>query len=222
MKPASSLISSGDGPPGLSQPGEERAPPTHGVDHQVGIELPAVGRDDAVDVRHARRWPRHRCAAPPPSRPAARRAPACGRQRRRSTASTVGRRPVTKRNRSSSGRGEWSVSVGGRTASGSSQGQPAAASASTRPGSSASSTTRTRGKRLCGWRNCGTPGRGQPSQAAGASIRARRGVALEHRHVVTVAGQHHPGRQPDHAPTAHHDPCHLSNLRLHETPAPGR
>ena len=88
------------------------------------------------------------------------------------TDSTTGRRPVTCRNASSSGRGSWSDRLGGSipptgdAPSGSTHRQPAAAS---RPGSSGSSwsqTCRNRGNTLCAWRNWATPWRRQRSHAA--------------------------------------------------------
>ena len=58
-----------------------------------------------------------------------------------------------------------------------------------------------------GRRNWATPRRSQPSNASAGSA-ARRRVALEHRHLVTVPGQQQRGRQPPDAASDDHDPRH--------------
>ena len=97
------------------------------------------------------------------------------------TCSVVVRLAVTETKRSSPSRAARSATAGGSRAIGSTTAAPAASSASRTSGSSRSSTRRTRGCRKCGWRNCTTPERAQPVQAAstasGAGVGSRSSTA---------------------------------------------
>src|SRR5881296_1564376 len=170
--PVSALRSQGAGAPSAaSHPGARERRPVASTTIAAGIVLPSASRTPVTVGRPPSRASPTRLSTMTPSPSSIPGRPAT---LARSAHSKVERRQARSTTSSSSPRGA-SATPGGVTSSMPSSRTPAARSRSSTSGRWARSTTRSRARKACEWRNCGTPGRSQSANASsGSAVSARR------------------------------------------------